>query len=67
MVFCQRLRDQYETQVRRGQPSHLAKFSFAHGLIKSTKNDVHQGIAILERMFTLEILSLLFWFCPYFG
>ncbi|GMR31594.1 hypothetical protein PMAYCL1PPCAC_01789, partial [Pristionchus mayeri] len=46
----ERLRDQYETQVRRGQPSHLAKFSFAHGLIKSTKNDVYQGIAILEQL-----------------
>ncbi|GMT31302.1 hypothetical protein PFISCL1PPCAC_22599 [Pristionchus fissidentatus] len=46
----ERLRDQYETQVRRGQPSHLAKFSFAHGLIKSTKDDVHQGIAILEQL-----------------
>ena len=46
----ERLREAYERQVRRGSPSSLQKFSFAHGLIKSTTSDAHQGIAILEQL-----------------
>ena len=49
LTSFQRLRDVYETQLRRGHPSSLAKFSFAYGLIKSTKEDVHHGIVLIER------------------
>ena len=51
----ERLRDVYETQLRRGHPSSLAKFSFAYGLIKSTKEDVHHGIVLIEQLLREDV------------
>uniref|UniRef100_A0A914DSW2 Mitochondrial fission 1 protein n=1 Tax=Acrobeloides nanus TaxID=290746 RepID=A0A914DSW2_9BILA len=38
----------YEDQSRRGNPSAVAVFNYAHALIKSTKEDVKTGIFLLE-------------------
>uniref|UniRef100_A0A7E4VGB3 Mitochondrial fission 1 protein n=1 Tax=Panagrellus redivivus TaxID=6233 RepID=A0A7E4VGB3_PANRE len=38
----------YQEQARRGSPSALAAFTYAHALIRSGKEDVKLGIVILE-------------------
>ncbi|KAI1718750.1 mitochondrial fission 1 protein [Ditylenchus destructor] len=44
----EKFRKNYEDQVRRGIPSAIAVFSYAHALIKSSKEDVKTGIFLLE-------------------
>ncbi|PAV57225.1 hypothetical protein WR25_11466 [Diploscapter pachys] len=40
----------YEKQVGRGSPSSLTTFIYANALIRSTKEDVHEGINLLEKL-----------------
>ncbi|MFH4974655.1 hypothetical protein AB6A40_001364 [Gnathostoma spinigerum] len=42
-----RFAKQYQEQLRRGSPSAVATFSYAHALIKSTKDDTQKGIRLL--------------------
>ncbi|KAH7702778.1 fis1-related protein [Aphelenchoides avenae] len=44
----ERFRNTYAEQARRGAPSAVATFSYAHALIKSHKDDVKTGIYLLE-------------------
>ena len=44
----EKFRKMYEEQSRRGVPSAMAAFNYAHALIKSSKEDVKTGILILE-------------------
>uniref|UniRef100_A0A914HWY6 Mitochondrial fission 1 protein n=2 Tax=Globodera TaxID=31242 RepID=A0A914HWY6_GLORO len=44
----ERFRKAYEEQSRRGSPSAMAVFNYAHALIKSAKDDVNTGIFLLE-------------------
>jgi len=44
----ERFRQVYDQQTRRGSPSTIAVFNYAHGLIKSSKEDVNTGIFLLE-------------------
>ncbi|VDD97777.1 unnamed protein product, partial [Enterobius vermicularis] len=43
-----KLEKNYKEQASRGPPSAVATFSYAHGLIKSSKSDVRKGINLLE-------------------
>ncbi|KAK0403548.1 hypothetical protein QR680_016988 [Steinernema hermaphroditum] len=38
----------YAEQLKRGQPSAVAVFQFAHALIRSNRRDVQMGIELLE-------------------
>ena len=42
------MRKSYEEQAKRGIPSAVAQFSYAHALIKSKREDVRLGIFLLE-------------------
>lgn len=46
--LLQRFRSVYETQLKRGPPSAVATFGYATALIRSSKNDVKEGINLLE-------------------
>jgi hypothetical protein len=51
LADLEKFRKMYEEQCRRGVPSAMAAFNYAHALIKSTKDDVQTGIVILEGSF----------------
>lgn len=44
----ERFHKNYEEQSRRGVPSPISAFNYAHALIKSSKEDTKIGIVILE-------------------
>jgi len=44
----ERFRRSYEEQTRRGAPSPMTVFNYAHSLVKSSKEDVKTGIFLLE-------------------
>lgn len=44
----ERFHKNYEEQSRRGVPSAISAFNYAHALIKSSKEDTKIGIVILE-------------------
>uniref|UniRef100_A0A0K0D634 Mitochondrial fission 1 protein n=1 Tax=Angiostrongylus cantonensis TaxID=6313 RepID=A0A0K0D634_ANGCA len=50
----EKVRDAYETQLRRGSPSAVATFDYAVALIRSTKQDVVEGTNMLEKLLHLE-------------
>ncbi|VDN07151.1 unnamed protein product [Thelazia callipaeda] len=45
----------YRDQVARGDPSIVAVYSYAHGLIKSSNSDVRKGIKLLEDLLRKEV------------
>ncbi|CAJ0575838.1 unnamed protein product, partial [Mesorhabditis spiculigera] len=50
----ERFRDAYESECKAGAPSLGTTFCFAHGLIRSTKSDVQEGVRILEDLVRKE-------------
>ncbi|CAJ0962205.1 unnamed protein product, partial [Mesorhabditis belari] len=50
----ERFRDDYERGIKTGAPTVAATFCYAHGLIKSTKQDVNEGIRLLEDLLRKE-------------
>ncbi|OZC05931.1 hypothetical protein X798_07091 [Onchocerca flexuosa] len=45
----------YKEQLARGNPSAVAIYSYAHGLIKSNNSDVRKGIQLLEDLLRQEV------------
>ncbi|VIO99754.1 fis1-related protein, putative [Brugia malayi] len=45
----------YNEQVARGNPSAVAIYSYAHGLIKSNNRNVRKGIKLLEDLLRKEV------------
>jgi hypothetical protein len=58
MDLFQKLRKAYEEQIKRGMPSAMAQFSYAHGLTKSTKDNVRIGIFLFEGLFSYNPLKI---------
>ncbi|VDM74643.1 unnamed protein product [Strongylus vulgaris] len=54
IFYLQRFREAYETQCRRGPPSAIATFNYGTALIRSTKQDVAEGINLLEKLLREE-------------
>ncbi|KAE9413556.1 hypothetical protein Angca_007850 [Angiostrongylus cantonensis] len=55
----EKVRDAYETQLRRGSPSAVATFDYAVALIRSTKQDVVEGTNMLEiNLLTYQLNSV---------
>ncbi|VDO73253.1 unnamed protein product [Heligmosomoides polygyrus] len=50
----ERFREAYETQRQRGPPSAIATFNYGTALIRSTKSDVVEGTALLEKLLREE-------------
>lgn len=46
--YFQKYRQAYETQVQRGEPSAVAAFTYAHGLIHGNDRNARMGISLLE-------------------
>ncbi|VDK86839.1 unnamed protein product [Onchocerca ochengi] len=55
MFLFQNLERTYKEQVARGNPSAVAIYSYAHGLIKSNNSDVRKGIQLLEDLLRQEV------------
>ncbi|RCN30512.1 hypothetical protein ANCCAN_23718 [Ancylostoma caninum] len=50
----ERFREAYETQCRRGSPSAIVTFNYGTALIRSTKQDVIEGVNLLEKLLREE-------------
>lgn len=45
----------YEEQAKRGEPSAISTFNYAHALIRSSKDNVRTGIFLLEGLLKRDI------------
>jgi fission 1 protein len=51
----EKFRQAYEEQAKRGDPSAIVTFNYAHALIRSSKDNVRTGIFLLEGLLKRDI------------